>query len=100
MHILFSSVRSRAASVRSRVASLRSRVASGAVAAAVAASAAQAQPVPVAPAAANGFKTTGVTVIQNATILTITHGTIDKGSILIRDGKIAAVGTNVSVPQG
>jgi imidazolonepropionase-like amidohydrolase len=60
----------------------------------------QAQPIPVSPAAANGFKTTGATVIQNATILTITHGTIEKGSILIRDGKIAAVGTNVSVPQG
>jgi imidazolonepropionase-like amidohydrolase len=80
--------------------SVRARVALGAIAAAFAAAAAQAQPVPVAPAAANGFKATGVTVIQNATLLTITHGTIDKGSILIRDGKIAAVGTNVSVPQG
>lgn len=42
----------------------------------------------------------GVTVIQNATILTITKGTIPKGSILIRDGKIAAVGERVSVPAG
>jgi imidazolonepropionase-like amidohydrolase len=66
----------------------------------LAAATADAQPVPVSPAAANGFKTAGVTVIQNGTILTITHGTIEKGSILIRDGKIAAVGTNVSVPQG
>lgn len=33
------------------------------------------------------------TLIQNATILTITHGTIEHGSILIQDGKIAAVGT-------
>ncbi len=40
----------------------------------------------------------GVTVIQNATILTITHGAIDHGSILIRDGKIAAVGKNIKVP--
>jgi imidazolonepropionase-like amidohydrolase len=80
---------------------LLSRLALGtAVAVAAPAASVLAQPVPVSPAAANGFKTTGVTVIQNATLLTITHGTIDKGSILIRDGKIAAVGTNVTVPQG
>jgi imidazolonepropionase-like amidohydrolase len=35
------------------------------------------------------------TLIQNATILTASHGTINNGSILIRDGKIAAVGANV-----
>lgn len=35
------------------------------------------------------------TVIQNATILTASHGTIQNGSIVIRDGKIAAVGKNV-----
>jgi imidazolonepropionase-like amidohydrolase len=35
------------------------------------------------------------TLIQNATILTASHGTIRNGSILIRDGKIAAVGENV-----
>lgn len=40
------------------------------------------------------------TVIQNATILTVTKGTIEKGSILIRDGKIAEVGKNVRVPAG
>jgi imidazolonepropionase-like amidohydrolase len=34
-------------------------------------------------------------LIQNATIMTASHGTIKNGSILIRDGKIAAVGTNV-----
>ncbi len=39
-------------------------------------------------------------VIQNATILTITKGTIQQGSILIRNGKIAAVGKNVRVPRG
>ena len=37
--------------------------------------------------------------IQNATILTVTNGTI-KGSILVRDGKIAEVGDKVLVPQG
>jgi imidazolonepropionase-like amidohydrolase len=37
-------------------------------------------------------------VIRNATILTITNGTIANGSVLIRNGKIAAVGTNVTAP--
>jgi len=36
-------------------------------------------------------------VIQNATILTVTKGTVN-GSILIRDGKIAEVGEKVTVP--
>ena len=40
----------------------------------------------------------GATVIKNATILTVTHGTIEHGSILIRDGKIAAVGADVQAP--
>jgi imidazolonepropionase-like amidohydrolase len=40
------------------------------------------------------------TVIQNATILTVTQGKIENGSILIRDGKIAAVGPNVEIPAG
>ena len=39
-------------------------------------------------------------VIQNATILTVTHGNIEHGSILIRDGKIAAVGADVKAPDG
>ena len=37
-------------------------------------------------------------VIRNATILTVTKGTIQNGSILIRDGKIAEVGDPVTVP--
>jgi imidazolonepropionase-like amidohydrolase len=41
-----------------------------------------------------------VIVIQNATVLTVTRGTIESGSILIRDGKIAQVGRNVRVPAG
>jgi imidazolonepropionase-like amidohydrolase len=36
--------------------------------------------------------------IQNATILTVTHGNIEHGSILIRDGKIAAVGGDLTPP--
>jgi imidazolonepropionase-like amidohydrolase len=39
-------------------------------------------------------------LIKNATILTITHGNIEHGSILIRDGKIAGVGTDLKVPEG
>jgi imidazolonepropionase-like amidohydrolase len=37
-------------------------------------------------------------VIQNATILTVTKGTLT-GSVLIRDGKIAEVGEKVTVPS-
>ncbi len=39
-------------------------------------------------------------VITNARIMTASHGTIAKGSIHIKDGKIAAVGEKVSVPAG
>ena len=38
-------------------------------------------------------------VIQNATIMTVTHGTV-KGSVVVRDGKIAEVGEKVMVPAG
>jgi imidazolonepropionase-like amidohydrolase len=38
--------------------------------------------------------------ITNATVLTASHGTIEHGTILIRDGRIAEVGPNVSVPAG
>jgi imidazolonepropionase-like amidohydrolase len=38
--------------------------------------------------------------IRNATILTITNGTIQNGTVVIRNGKIAAVGQNVQVPAG
>jgi len=41
-----------------------------------------------------------VVAIRNGTILTATRGTINNGTVLIRDGKIAAVGTNVSIPSG
>ncbi len=38
--------------------------------------------------------------ITNATILTASHGTIQNGTIIIREGKIAAVGANLEVPAG
>ncbi len=37
-------------------------------------------------------------MIKDATILTVTHGTIPKGSILVEHGKIKAVGTGVTAP--
>jgi imidazolonepropionase-like amidohydrolase len=41
-----------------------------------------------------------VMLIKNATILTVTKGTIQHGSILVRDGKISEVGTNIAAPAG
>ena len=39
-----------------------------------------------------------VTLIRNATILTVTNGTIENGSVLIRGSKIAAVGRDIAAP--
>src|SRR6266852_3197516 len=41
-----------------------------------------------------------VILIQNATILTVSHGIIENGSILIKDGKIADVGSSIKAPTG
>src|SRR4249920_2905490 len=38
-------------------------------------------------------------VIKGGTILTVTHGKIENGSIYIHDGKIAAVGQSVNAPS-
>jgi imidazolonepropionase-like amidohydrolase len=40
-----------------------------------------------------------VILIQNATLLTISHGTIEHGSILIQAGKIAQIGTSIQAPK-
>ena len=37
-------------------------------------------------------------VIGNATVMTVTHGTIEHASVWIHDGKIAGVGATVSAP--
>jgi imidazolonepropionase-like amidohydrolase len=42
----------------------------------------------------------GEVLIKNATIMTASHGTIEGGSILIRDGRVAAVGKNSEVKAG
>ena len=38
--------------------------------------------------------------IKGGTVFTITTGTIPNGTVVVRDGKIAAVGANVPVPAG
>src|ERR1700752_4946104 len=42
----------------------------------------------------------GVVAIRNAKIVTVSGTDIENGTVLIRDGKIEAVGANVSVPAG
>src|SRR5215472_3902516 len=42
--------------------------------------------------------TTNDVVIKNGTILTVTHGKIENGSIYIHNGKIAAIGATVQAP--
>ncbi len=39
-------------------------------------------------------------LIKNGTIITVTKGTIDKGDILLKDGKIAEIGSNLQAPPG
>jgi len=43
--------------------------------------------------------TAPVILIQNATVLTVSHGAIEHGSILIKDGKIAEVGQSIKAPK-
>ncbi|MBN1938368.1 MAG: amidohydrolase family protein [Candidatus Aminicenantes bacterium] len=38
--------------------------------------------------------------LKGGTVMTITRGTIENGTVLIRNGKIAAVGRNVPIPAG
>jgi imidazolonepropionase-like amidohydrolase len=42
----------------------------------------------------------GTFALTNASIETVTKGVIQNGTVVISDGKITAVGTNVTVPQG
>jgi len=41
-----------------------------------------------------------IVALRGGTVLTVTNGTIPNGTVLMRDGKIAAVGANVAVPAG
>jgi len=49
--------------------------------------------------AANPPDAPSVILIQNATVLTVSHGTIEHGSILIKDGKIVEVGQSIKAPK-
>ncbi len=41
-----------------------------------------------------------VTLIRNATVMTVTNGTLERADVLIRDGKIAEVGQSLDAPRG
>jgi imidazolonepropionase-like amidohydrolase len=41
----------------------------------------------------------GTLAIKGGTVLTVTGGTIENGDILVRDGKIAALGTGLEIPE-
>jgi imidazolonepropionase-like amidohydrolase len=58
------------------------------------------QPLHAAPptAAAPAPEAAPIILIQNATILTVSHGTMEHGSILIKDGKIAEVAASIKAP--
>jgi len=40
------------------------------------------------------------TLIKNATVITVTRGTLQNTDVLLQNGKIAAVGQNLSTPAG
>jgi imidazolonepropionase-like amidohydrolase len=42
----------------------------------------------------------GDTLIRNATVMTASHGTLQNTDVLIRGGKIVAVGQNLKAPEG
>ena len=42
----------------------------------------------------------GDVLIQNATVITVTNGTLDDTDILVRDGKITDIGQDLSAPSG
>jgi imidazolonepropionase-like amidohydrolase len=42
----------------------------------------------------------GIIALRGATLVTVTRGTIANGTIVLRDGKIAAIGANVAIPPG
>ena len=59
------------------------------------------KPLPPLPAAPPPFPAGKPVAITGATILSVgPQGTIENGTLLIRDGKIAAVGKDVAVPEG
>ena len=51
--------------------------------------------VPLMTSAAPPPNSPSVILIQNATVLTVSHGTLEHASILIKDGKIAEVSASI-----
>ena len=45
-------------------------------------------------------RTAAPTLIKNATVLTVTKGTMENTDILLQNGKIAAIGKNLTAPAG
>jgi len=62
---------------------------------AVAASATAQTPLDLPPASERGS-----VLITNATVHTVTRGTLENADVLVRDGRIAAVGTDLEAPRG
>src|SRR5512132_2418129 len=54
-----------------------------------------AEPIASAQSAATAQRTPDEILIRNATVLTVTRGTIENADVLIRRGKIAGVGKNL-----
>jgi len=55
--------------------------------------------VPHSASAASPPDAAAIILIRNATILTVSHGTIEHGSILIKDGKITEVSQSINAPK-
>lgn len=51
------------------------------------------------PAMAQAKRETASYAIRNAKIVTVSGATIERGTVVIKDGKIAAVGANVTIPR-
>src|SRR3954464_13214493 len=42
----------------------------------------------------------GATLIKNATVMTVTKGTLQNTDVLLQNGKIAQIGKNLTAPAG
>ncbi|MGZ8412080.1 MAG: amidohydrolase, partial [Gemmatirosa sp.] len=55
---------------------------------------------PAAVAAQARVASNGTTLIKNATVLTVTKGTLENTDLLLQGGKIARIGQNLQAPAG
>ncbi|HET7216841.1 MAG TPA: amidohydrolase family protein [Vicinamibacterales bacterium] len=51
-------------------------------------------------AAQTGAVQAAIVALRGGTVFTVTKGTIPNGTVVLRDGKIAAVGANIPIPSG